>query len=77
MAEQQQLTQKKTELDGQLTVARAELSRLQGSGWSLADIVGGGDGHGSGKAAAAIDPLSGSVTEARRGFWMRLSRINS
>ena len=68
LAEQQQLTQKKAELDGQLTVARTELSRLQGHGWSLADIVGGGDGRGSGKAGAAIDPLSGSVTEGRRGF---------
>ena len=65
---QQQLTTSKAELEGQLAVARAELARMQGGGWSLADIVGGGDGQGSGKAGFAIDPLSGSVTEARRGF---------
>lgn len=67
-AAEQQRSARKSELEVQLTAARAELSRLQGSGWSLADIAGGGDGHGSGKAGAAIDPLSGGVTDARRGF---------
>ena len=66
--ELQQLAIKKAEFEGELTADRGELSRLQGSGWNLADIVGGGDGHGSGRAGFAIDPLSGSVTEARRGF---------
>jgi len=66
--EQQQLASKKAEFEAQLTADRAELLRRQGSGWNLADIVGGGDGRGSGKAGFAIDPLSGSVTEARRGF---------
>ena len=66
--EQQQLTTKKTELEGRLSAARAELSRLQSSGWNLADIAGGGDGHGSGTAGSAIDPLSGAVTDARRAF---------
>lgn len=54
---------------------RAELERLQkrrhelsGNGWSLADLVGAGDGHGSGKKGQAVDLLNGKPTEARRGF---------
>ena len=67
-AEQRRLGQEKTELEQQLGKHRAELSRLQGSGWSVADLVGGGDGYGSGKPGAAIDPASGNATESRRGF---------
>ncbi len=66
--EEQQRTAKKAELEEGFNDARSELARLQGSGWSLADLVGGGDGHGTGKASAAIDPVSGAATEERRGF---------
>ena len=67
-AVQDKLTTKKLLLEGQLTTARTELWRVHDRGWSLADVVGGGNGFGSGKTGSAIDPLSGSVTEARRGF---------
>lgn len=66
--EQQQLITKKLELENKIAAAQAEIVRMQGRSWSLADIVGGGDGQGSGKTGSAIDPRSGSVTDERRGF---------
>ena len=66
--EEQQSFALKQKLEQQLREAKSELSQLQGDGWSLADIVGGGDGHGTGKPGSAIDPTSGKPTESRRGF---------
>ena len=66
--EQQQLSDRRQKLEQQLNNARSGLAQLQGDGWSLADIVGGGDGHGTGKPGSAIDPASGNQTESRRGF---------
>ncbi|MFO0926238.1 MAG: DUF1553 domain-containing protein [Gemmataceae bacterium] len=66
--EVQRVAARRAELERTLTETRRELARLRGRGWSLADIVGGGDGSGSGKANAGIDPLTGKPQEARRGF---------
>lgn len=48
-----------------LTEQRNELARqigkLEGIGLNLADVVGGGDGRGTGKAGDGIDPRSGKV----------------
>jgi hypothetical protein len=65
--EVEELTNRRAMLEQQLKDARGELTKLRGDGWSLADIVGGGDGHGSGKAGLAIDPASGKATDAKRG----------
>lgn len=66
--EQQQVIERRQKLEQQISVAKSELAQLQGDGWSLADLVGGGDGHGTGKPGSAIDPASGKPTESRRGF---------
>jgi len=66
--EQQQVIDRRQQLEQQLNKAKSELAELQGDGWGLADIVGGGDGHGTGKPGSAIDPASGKPTESRRGF---------
>ena len=65
--EQKQLADKKTELEKSLADARTELSTLRGDGWSLADIVGGGNGRGTGKAGFAVDPSTGKATNEQRG----------
>jgi len=67
-AEEDELANRRVMLEQQLKDDRSELAKLRGDGWSLADIVGGGDGHGSGKAGMAIDPATGKATDARRGF---------
>ena len=66
--EEERLTNRRQQLETQIREAKNQLSQLQGDGWSLADIVGGGDGHGSGKSGSAIDPATGEQTELRRGF---------
>ena len=68
MEEQNALNQKKVELESQLAAARRELGTLRQDGWSLADIIGGGNGHGSGKPGHAVDPVSGRPTDEKRGF---------
>jgi hypothetical protein len=65
--EQKQLADRKAELEKSLADARTELSKLRGDGWSLADIVGGGNGRGTGKAGFAVDPSTGKTTNERRG----------
>lgn len=67
-AEQNELAKRKATLEQQLTVVRSDLAKLRGDGWSLSDIVGGGDGRGSGQAGRGVDPGSGKTTDAKRGF---------
>ena len=74
--EQNELSQKKAELESQLAATRRELATLRKDGWSLADIIGGGDGHGSGKLGQAIDPVSGRATEEKRGV-LEAAAVNS
>jgi len=50
------------------SVIRIRQAELRGRPIQLADIVGGGDGYGSGKAGAGIDPLTGQPIEAARGI---------
>lgn len=67
-AEEQQLRDRKTALESRLKEVRGALAELRGDGWSLADIVGGGDGRGSGTRNSGIDPITGKVQLAKRGF---------
>lgn len=73
-AKSQQIAAAKKKLDAQLQSVRMERSRLSGSGLSLADIVGGGNGLGSGKKGKGIDPRSGVPQESTFGF---LSNIDT
>ena len=61
-------TRKKQELTDQLSRVRGEIAKLAGDGWSLADIVGGGDGRGSGKRDYGIDLRSGQGTSEKLGY---------
>ena len=66
--EQKNLADTRASLEQQLTTARSELGKLRLDGWSLADLVGGGDGHGTGNADQGIDPISGKSISNKRGF---------
>jgi hypothetical protein len=66
--ESQQLARRKEELTNQLAQVRGEIARLEGKGWSLADIVGGGDGRGSGKKGRGIDLRSGRPIDEKLGY---------
>lgn len=72
--ESQQLARRKEELTKQLARVRSEIARLDGNGWSLADIVGGGDGRGSGKRGRGIDLRSGRPVEEKLSYHRDLPR---
>ncbi len=59
--EEQELANRKSSLQKEIDVAKKELAALKGDGIRLADIVGGGDGSGSGKVGHGIDPTTGRV----------------
>ncbi len=66
--EEQELANRKSSLQKEIDVAKKELAALKGDGIRLADIVGGGDGSGSGKVGHGIDPTTGRVQSDKRGF---------
>ncbi|MFN9914927.1 MAG: DUF1549 domain-containing protein, partial [Pirellulaceae bacterium] len=68
LAETRDLSQRKQELTEQLLKLRREIAALSGDGWSLADIVGGGDGHGSGNPNQGIDLRDGKPNSAKLGY---------
>jgi hypothetical protein len=67
-AEVRDLAARKQALNAELQSVRVELARLRGQHRDLADIVGGGDGLGTGKPGEGIDPVTGNPQTARRGF---------
>lgn len=52
----------------ELAAVKASLFRLRGGGLNLADIVGGGDGSGTGTKGQGIDPRTGLVKKDKAGF---------
>ena len=68
LAETQQLSEKKQELSSRLTRIRGEIAKLSGEGWSLADLVGGGDGRGTGTKDQGIDLRSGRTILEKLGY---------
>ncbi len=66
LAEQHATT--KAALAKELQATRLERSRLCGDSLSLADIVGGGDGHGSGTKGKGIDPRRGTAQSQPMGY---------
>lgn len=66
--EVRELAERKRQLEAELQSIRDELSRRSGRYIHLADIVGGGNGRGTGKPGDGIDPLTGKPQTARRGF---------
>ena len=71
-AEVRELTLKKQQLSEQLAGLRSEMAKLAGEGWYLADIVGGGNGRGTGTKNLAIDLRSGKPIAERLGFHREL-----
>jgi cytochrome c553 len=55
----------KAELNAAVAAARGRVHELAGKPIDLADIVGGGDGRGTGRKGAGIDPRSGRQVDAR------------
>ncbi len=68
LSETQSLSRRKQELTDQLSKLRQQIAELSGDGWSLADIVGGGDGHGSGKPNQGIDLHDGQASSEKLGY---------
>ncbi len=62
------LEKQRSEMQAKLAAVSAELSKLQGKGLDLADIIGGGDGTGNGKANTGIDPRNGKASTGKVGM---------
>lgn len=60
--------EKQTELSQNLAALRSELKKIRNQGLDLADVVGGGNGFGTGKLGSGLDPVSGNVQIEKRGF---------
>lgn len=58
------LAEDKARLEREIATSKAELARLEHRGLDLADIVGGGDGNGSGKKGAGLSVETGKTQEA-------------
>jgi hypothetical protein len=58
-------TRRRDELTAAVAAARAEVHALAGRPLDLADVVGGGDGRGSGRKGFGIDPRTGTVADAK------------
>lgn len=67
-AEVRELAARKQTMNAELQQIRTEVARRNGQHRDLADIVGGGDGLGTGKLGDGIDPVTGNPQSARRGF---------
>lgn len=55
-------------LTTELAAVESEIGRLEGAKLDLADVVGGGNGRGTGKAAAGFDPNTGKLAPFKQGF---------
>jgi hypothetical protein len=66
--EERRLQAQRTELEATRRDLRRQLALLRGTPWQLADIVGGGDGLGTGTKDSGIDPASGKAQTAKRAF---------
>ena len=67
-AEVRDIAARKQTLNAELQQVRREQARRAGKHFDLADIVGGGDGLGTGKLGEGIDPVTGNPQSAKRGF---------
>ncbi len=67
-SEVQQLTAEKQRLTEQLAKANAEIAALSGEGLSLADLVGGGNGRGTGTVGRGINPRNGNYITEKLGY---------
>jgi len=68
VVEVQRLADEKARFTQALAKTTAEIARLSGTGLSLADIVGGGDGLGSGTQGRGIDLRHGNYVSEKLGY---------
>ena len=68
IAEAKRIAGEKTRLTKELKMARSEIAKLSGEGLDLADIVGGGDGHGTGVKGKGISLRDGTLVTDRLGY---------
>ncbi len=68
VAEVRELASRRQAMNAELQQIRTEVARRSGQHRDLADIVGGGDGLGTGKPGNGIDPVTGNAQPAKRGF---------
>jgi hypothetical protein len=67
-SEVKELAQRRQRLNAELQQIRISLASLNGQGRDLADIVGGGDGFGTGTVGQGIDPVTGNPQLPKRGL---------
>ncbi|AMV20516.1 DUF1553 domain-containing protein [Planctomyces sp. SH-PL14] len=67
-AETRRIAEDRTRLNQELAAARAELAKLNGEGLDLADMIGGGDGRGSGVAGRGIELRDGTLVTGKLGY---------
>lgn len=67
-AETRRLADEKVRLNEQLVAARAELAKLTGEGLDLADMIGGGNGRGTGERGRGIELQSGRFVTEKLGY---------
>lgn len=61
-------TDEKAALSKEIHELKQQIQKLTAKGWDVADIVGGGNGLGTGQVGAGIDPGSGASIKDTRGF---------
>lgn len=67
-AETKRVAGQKTRLKAELSAVRREFAKLSGEGLDLADMIGGGDGRGSGVKGRGIDLRTGNVVTDKLGY---------
>ncbi|MDB5341725.1 MAG: hypothetical protein JWP89_102 [Schlesneria sp.] len=67
-SEVKELAERRQRLNTELQQIRISLARLNDQGRDLADIVGGGDGFGTGTLGQGIDPVTGNAQLLKRGL---------
>ena len=67
-AAEKQTSDAKAALTKEIDGIKQQIGSHTAKGWSLADVVGGGNGLGTGKIGSGIDPGSGQAIQEPRGF---------
>ena len=75
-AAERQYAQAKADITAGITKARVDVHTLAGKPIDLADIVGGGDGRGTGKKGFGIDPRSGKARDTKAEGFLGDIKVN-
>ena len=75
--EHDRATTRRAAVTAAVAAARAEVHAIAGRPLDLADIVGGGDGRGSGTKGAGIDARNGRVVDGKPGGFLSAITVNA